>query len=418
VAAEINKRTIAAGTVGTVLEWYDFGVYAFLATVLAKHFFPTGDGAISLIATFGVFASGYLMRPVGAVFLGHIGDRLGRRPALIIAVAIMAAATTAIALVPTYETIGLAAPILLTGLRLLQGVAVGGEYTGAAVFLVEAAPARRRALVAGAALGSGVVGVLAASGAAALLATLMSADAFTDWGWRLLYAPAPLLGVVGVFLRRRLAVDGMERGVADRGLPVVMLFRDQWPSLLKVMGLTATNAVGNYTVFIYGATYLQTVAGLPEDVALDINTATTAALLVILLAFAWLADRIGRRPVMIFGAGGVLLCTYPLFVLFASGDPAQALAAQLGFAVFIGAIGGGLAATMCELFPRAVRYTGVSVGYGITYGLMGGIAPLVATSLIDLTGNRLSPAFYVMLAGAISLVALWWTPETRERALE
>jgi MHS family proline/betaine transporter-like MFS transporter len=182
----------------------------------------------------------------------------------------------------------------------------------------------------------------------------------------------------------------MERGVADRGLPV----------------------------FIYGATYLQTVAGLPEDVALDINTATTAALLVILLAFAWLADRIGRRPVMIFGAGGVLLCTYPLFVLFASGDPAQALAAQLGFAVFIGAIGGGLAATMCELFPRAVRYTGVSVGYGITYGLMGGIAPLVATSLIDLTGNRLSPAFYVMLAGAISLVALWWTPETRERALE
>jgi MHS family proline/betaine transporter-like MFS transporter len=418
VAAEINKRTIAAGTVGTVLEWYDFGVYAFLATVLAKHFFPTGDGAISLIATFGVFASGYLMRPVGAVFLGHIGDRLGRRPALIIAVAIMAAATTAIALVPTYETIGLAAPILLTGLRLLQGVAVGGEYTGAAVFLVEAAPARRRALVAGAALGSGVVGVLAASGAAALLATLMSADAFTDWGWRLLYAPAPLLGVVGVFLRRRLAVDGMERGVADRGLPVVMLFRDQWPSLLKVMGLTATNAVGNYTVFIYGATYLQNVAGLPEDVALDINTATTAALLVILLAFAWLADRIGRRPVMIFGAGGVLLCTYPLFVLFASGDPAQALAAQLGFAVFIGAIGGGLAATMCELFPRAVRYTGVSVGYGITYGLMGGIAPLVATSLIDLTGNRLSPAFYVMLAGAISLVALWWTPETRERALE
>jgi MHS family proline/betaine transporter-like MFS transporter len=337
---------------------------------------------------------------------------------LIIAVAIMAAATTAIALVPTYETIGLAAPILLTGLRLLQGVAVGGEYTGAAVFLVEAAPARRRALVAGAALGSGVVGVLAASGAAALLATLMSADAFTDWGWRLLYAPAPLLGVVGVFLRRRLAVDGMERGVADRGLPVVMLFRDQWPSLLKVMGLTATNAVGNYTVFIYGATYLQNVAGLPEDVALDINTATTAALLVILLAFAWLADRIGRRPVMIFGAGGVLLCTYPLFVLFASGDPAQALAAQLGFAVFIGAIGGGLAATMCELFPRAVRYTGVSVGYGITYGLMGGIAPLVATSLIDLTGNRLSPAFYVMLAGAISLVALWWTPETRERALE
>jgi MHS family proline/betaine transporter-like MFS transporter len=246
----------------------------------------------------------------------------------------------------------------------------------------------------------------------------MSADAFTDWGWRLLYAPAPLLGVVGVFLRRRLAVDGMERGVADRGLPVVMLFRDQWPSLLKVMGLTATNAVGNYTVFIYGATYLQTVAGLPEDVALDINTATTAALLVILLAFAWLADRIGRRPVMIFGAGGVLLCTYPLFVLFASGDPAQALAAQLGFAVFIGAIGGGLAATMCELFPRAVRYTGVSVGYGITYGLMGGIAPLVATSLIDLTGNRLSPAFYVMLAGAISLVALWWTPETRERALD
>jgi len=418
MSAQINRRTIAAGTIGTVLEWYDFGVYAFLATVLAKHFFPASDSAVSLIATFGVFASGYLMRPVGAVVLGHIGDRFGRRPALIVAVSVMAAASTAIAFVPTYETIGLAAPVLLTALRLLQGVAVGGEYTGALVLLVEAAPARRRALVAGAALAAGVVGVLLASGAAALASNLLSTEVFDDWGWRLLYAPAPLLGVVGVFLRRRLADSGVVEVADARGLPIVVAIRDHWPSLLRVMGLTATNAVGNYTVFIYGATYLQTVAGLPETTALDINTATTAALLLLILLFAWLADRVGRRPVMIFGAGGMVLCSYPLFVLFGSGDPGLSLAAQLGFAILIGGMGGGAAATMCELFPRAVRYTGVSVGYGITFGLLGGTAPLVATSLIDITGNRLSPAFFVMLAAGIGLVALWYTPETRGRPLD
>jgi len=418
VPARVNRRTIAAGAIGTVLEWYDFGVYAFLATVLAKHFFPAGDTATSLIAAFGVFASGYLMRPVGAVAIGHIGDRIGRRPALIVAVTGMAVATAAIGVVPTYETIGLTAPVLLTALRLIQGVAVGGEYTGAVVFLVEAAPARRRALVAGAALASGVIGVLLASGAAALLTNLMTTAAFDDWGWRLLYAPAPLLGAVGVLLRRRLAADGIDRDVAARRLPIVSTVRDHWPSLLRVMALTTTSAVGNYTVFVYGPTYLETVAGLSDAAALDINTATTAAMFVLILVFAWLADRIGRRPVMMFGAGGVVLCTYPLFMLFGSGDPAQVLAAQLGFAVLIGAVGGGLAAIICELFPRDVRYTGVSVGYGITFGVLGGTAPLVATSLIDLTGNRLSPAFAMMVAGGVTLAALWLTPETKDRALD
>jgi MFS transporter, MHS family, proline/betaine transporter len=417
VVPGVNRRTIAAGTIGTVLEWYDFGIYAFLATVLAKHFFPTGDPSVSLIAAFGVFAGGYLMRPVGAIILGHIGDRVGRRRALIIAVSVMAVATAAIAIVPTYETIGLAAPILLTALRLLQGVAVGGEYTGSVVFLVESSPVRRRALIGGAGLASGGVGVLCASGAAALLTNLLSVDAFTDWGWRLLYAPAPLLGFVAVFLRRRLAMNGVDRGAEERGLPIVVVVRDHWPSLLKVMGLTAANAVGNYTVFIYGATYLQTVAGLPAATALDINTAATAVLFVLVLAFAWLADRIGRRPVMLFGAVGAIVCTYPLFTLFGNGDPTLAFVAQVGFAIFIGAVGGGAAATMCELFPRSVRYTGVSVGYGVTFGLLGGTAPLVATGLIDVTGDRLSPALYMMLAAGITLVALWRIPETRDRGL-
>ncbi len=416
--AHVNRRTIAAGTIGTILEWYDFGIYAFLATVLAKYFFPTADPTVSLIAAFGVFASGYLMRPVGAVVLGHIGDRVGRRPALILAVAVMGAATAAIAVVPTYETIGLAAPILLTMLRLLQGVAVGGEYTGSVVFLFEAAPPHRQALVSGAALASGVVGVLCASGAAALLTNLLDTDAFTDWGWRLLYAPAPLLGVVGVLLRRRIGDTDIDRGAEERGVPIVAVLRDYRPALLKVMGLTAINAVGNYTVFIYGSTYLQTVAGLSPAMALDINTATTAILLVLILSFAWLADRIGRRPVMIFGALGSVVCTYPLFVLFGTGSPLLAFVAQVGFAVCIGAVGGGAAATMCALFPRAVRYTGVSVGYGLTFGVLGGTAPLVATSLIDVTGNHLSPAFYMMLAAAITLIALWRIPETKDRPLD
>jgi MHS family proline/betaine transporter-like MFS transporter len=412
--AATTRRTIAAGSIGSILEWYDFAVYGFLATVLAAQFFPSENPAAALIATFGVFASGYLMRPVGAVVLGHIGDRVSRKAALILSTAMMAVATGAMAVLPTYQTIGIGAPLLLTALRLVQGLAVGGEYTGSVVLLVEAAPPNRRALLGTVALIGGTIGVMAASGAAALFAAALTPEQFVDWGWRLLYLPAPLLGIVGVLLRRRLV--GEANAHVPR-LPIVAAVREQGRTLLRVIGICTATAISNYTVFIYGATYLIAIMKIPRAEALAATTAGNAALIVFALIFAWLADRIGRRPVMLFGSIGLLVASYPLFILL-RGAMLPPAAVMIGFSLFIGAIAGGLAAMITELFPRAIRYTGVSVGYGLALGILGGTTPLVVTSLIDLTGNDFTPAFYVMFAAAITAATVFFVPETRQRPLD
>ena len=405
-----EKRTIAAGAVGNVLEWYDFGVYAFLATILAKDYFPTGDPRTALIATFGVFAGGYLMRPIGAVLLGHIGDRFSRRAALMVSVLGMTIATGAIAILPTYETIGIAAPILLTALRLLQGLSVGGETTGAVVLLVETAPRKRRALIGVIAMVSGILGMLLASAASALLANLISPEGFADGAWRWLYAPAPLLGVIGFLLRRRLANDPTASAERERRLPVIALLRHHGPALIRVAGLAGMLAIANYMVFIYGATYLTTIGDLPRAQALTLTTIGNVCLILFQLGWATLVDRIGPRPVMTIGAVGLLFVSFPLFSLFRTGDPAVVMAALVGFAVFVAAVGSGLAVVMCGLFPRGVRYTGVSLGYGLSFGILGGTTPLIATSLIDVTGNDLSPILYLMVAPIIGMAALLLTP--------
>jgi MHS family proline/betaine transporter-like MFS transporter len=201
------------------------------------------------------------MRPVGAVVLGHIGDRVSRKAALILSTAMMAVATGAMAVLPTYQTIGIGAPLLLTALRLVQGLAVGGEYTGSVVLLVEAAPPNRRALLGTVALIGGTIGVMAASGAAALFAAALTPEQFVDWGWRLLYLPAPLLGIVGVLLRRRLV--GEANAHVPR-LPIVAAVREQGRTLLRVIGICTATAISNYTVFIYGATYLIAIMKIPR----------------------------------------------------------------------------------------------------------------------------------------------------------
>jgi MFS transporter, MHS family, proline/betaine transporter len=417
VPERVDRRTIAAGAIGSVLEWYDFGVYGFLATVLASDYFPTGNAAISLIATFGVFAGGYLMRPIGAIILGHIGDRVSRKAALIVSVLTMTMATGAIALLPTYTTIGIAAPVLLTAFRLVQGLAVGGEYTGAVVLLVETAPPGRRAFIGSLALTSGTVGVLLASGAAALLANLVTAQAFADGGWRLLYAPAPVLGLVGFLLRRGLATEAVAATAKERSIPVVAAFRNHGTALLRVAGLAGMLAVANYMVFIYGTTYLATVAGVARAGALSLTTAGNAFLVAVYLAFGLLADRIGARRMMLAGTVALLVLSYPLFTLLRSGSPVPIMGGLIGFALCLGGIGAGLAVAMCALFPAAVRYTGVSLGYGLAFGILGGTTPLVATTLIDVTGYDLAPAFYVMLAALMGLAALLLTPKSKIDAL-
>lgn len=246
------------------------------------------------------------------------------------------------------------------------------------------------------------------------MAWLLTPEQFADWGWRLLYAPAPLLGIVGVLLRRRLV------GAADARapqLPIVATVREHGGTLLRVIGLCTGTAIGNYAIFIYGPTYLITVMKVPEAEALAVTTTGNAVVIVCAILFALLADRIGRRPVLLFASIGLLVVSTPLFVALRSGALSPTVV-FLGFAVFVGAAAGGIGAIITELFPRAVRYTGVSVGYGLALGILGGTTPLVITSLIDLTGNDFVPAFYIMFAAAITAATVFFTRETGKQPLD
>ncbi|MGF1470690.1 MAG: MFS transporter [Rubrobacteraceae bacterium] len=406
-------RIVGAGVSGSFLEWYEFGVYAYVATTLAASFFPQSDPAAGLLATFGIFATGYLMRPVGAIVLGHVGDHYSRKAGLIVSVSLMTVATGAMAFLPTYQSIGILAPVLLTVLRLVQGFAVGGEYTGSIVLLAESAPPNRRALLACLALVSGTLGVMAASGAAALFTVLLTSEQFSAWGWRLLYAPTPLLGIVGLFLRRRLTAS---LDLRPSRLPIVAVMRQHRTALLKVIGLVAALAVGNYTTLVYGATYLTTTVGVKASEALTATTVGNFALVVSALTSAVLTDRFGRRPVMLGAASALLALAYPLYALLHSSTWSPVLTMTC-FGLLVGLVGGALAVWMTEIFPRAVRYTGVSLGYGLAIGILGGTTPLIATTGLDITRDPLFPALYIMLAAAVTLVTAYFTPETKGKPI-
>jgi MHS family proline/betaine transporter-like MFS transporter len=399
-------RLIAAGTVGNIMEWYDFAVYGYFAATIGRHFFPSEDAAASLIAAFGVFAAGFLMRPLGGVVFGHIGDRVGRKAALTISVLAMAVPTFLIGLLPDYATLGPAAAVLLVALRMIQGLSVGGEYTTSIVFLVEGAGRKHRGF-AGSWSGFGAVGgILLGSAVGALVTLTLAPDQVDRWGWRVPFLAGLFVGLAGLYVRRHLPEGAGAAGHARGYSPVWEALRSHWRTILRIGLLNVINGVGFYVAFVFLVTYMQTVGGLREAEALAINTANMLALLALMPLAGWLSDRAGRKPLLVAGIGGLLVLAWPLF--WALHHPSSAswnFTGQLGFAVCIGLFGGALPVTMVEATSRAVRCSAISVGYNLCVGVLGGLSPLVATWLIQRTHDDLSPAYYVMGAALISLVA-------------
>ncbi|MFO1080581.1 MAG: MFS transporter [Reyranellaceae bacterium] len=404
MATTSTGRMLAAGAIGNVLEWYDFAVYGYFATSIGRTFFPKADPVAQLLAAFGIFAVGFLMRPIGGAVFGHIGDRLGRRVALNLSVIAMAVPTFLVGILPGYDTLGLAAPILLTGLRMVQGLSVGGEFTTSIVFMVERASPERRGLVGAVADLGAVTGILAGSASGAVLESLLSPESLHAWGWRVPFWIGLGVGLTGLALRRGL----QEEPVAARqhASPLLASFRDHWRVLLRLASLSAFSAVGFYLMFVYIVSWLQFTKGVPAAEALVINTVSMALLLPVETAMAWLSDRIGRRPVMLAATGFAVVAAWPLLWLMHSGSMAWMLAGQFGFVLSIGTFLGCLPTLMVEVVPRAVRCTAIALGYNVTLGIVGGLSPLVATWLVERTGNDYSPAFMIMIAAAISFVAL------------
>jgi MHS family proline/betaine transporter-like MFS transporter len=409
------QRGIAAGVVGNMLEWYDFALFGFFAPQIGAHFFPAHDPTSSTLAAFGTFAAGFVMRPLGGALFGWIGDRYGRKQALIGSVMAMAFPSFLVALLPDAASIGLLAPVLLILLRLIQGIAVGGEYMASAVFLVEGAEPGRRGWMGSWGPFGASAGTLLGSAAGAIVNLALPPEAVLAWGWRIPFAVGVLVALGGLWIRRHY-VERVPQQMPVKS-PVREAFRSHWRTMLHLVVLIAGLSVGFYTTFVYSATWLHQVARVPESRALSINTAAMALLLIVSPIAGLVSDRWGRRPVLAWAAGGLALFAYPLMALMARGTPGAIFAGQTGLALLIGMAGGALPAAMAELTPWRVRCTVLSVGYNVGVALLGGTTPMVATWLVARSGQALAPAVYLAAAAVLAFVGAILLPRAARHGI-
>ena len=415
MSGSARLKSIVSGSVGNVLEWFDFAIYGYFASVIGQNFFPSDDPTVSTVAAFGGFAAGYFVRPLGGAFFGHVADRFGTRIVLIWSVLLMGCASLLIALLPNYDAIGVWAPVLLVGLRMMQGFSVGGEFSGSVVYLVERAPRDRRGFVGSTATTGSVAGFVLGSGVAALLSSVLSDDQVASWGWRLPFILGSVVAVSALFLRRGTleAESAPDGGHPHDELPLIKAFRDHWREILRLAGLVSCTNVAFYAMFVFAVDLMKSRFHVEASTSLDINTLNMAIMCLIILGAGWLSDRIGRKPLLFVESVGLVLLTVPLSTLMFHTEPAMIFLGQLGFALLVG-IGLGLnPATVVENTEPQVRNTVISVGYNITLAVFGGTTPLVASWLLRETDNILSPELYIIFFGLVGLGATLTLRETR-----
>ena len=416
-----QRKTLIAGSLGSVLEWYDFALFGYFAPVLAQLFFPSQDPLASLLSTFGVFAAGFLMRPIGGALFGHFGDKVGRKNALAASVILMAIPTTLVGFLPTHAQVGLLAPFLLTLLRLIQGLSVGGELTGSISFIVEHSPSSQRGFFGSWASCSIGMGILLGSAAGALVTSLLSQESMTSWGWRVPFVLGSLVGGVGLYLRMRMEEPESFQKLRQSGALSQAPLRDalahHWQPIISTTLATWVLAVGFYMIFVYLTTYLSSETHIPLAAALELNTISMIVMLAFLPFMGALSDRYGRKPLLITGCIGMVMLAYPLFVMLSQESIPLDLVGQLAFALFLTMVWGTFPAMLVERFPTQVRLTCMSLGYNLGWALFGGTTPLLATYLIKETGSKLIPSLYLIVSGLISLVAIAKLRETARAPL-
>jgi MHS family proline/betaine transporter-like MFS transporter len=403
-----RPRLIAAGTIGNVLEWYDFSIYGFFAVQIGATFFPSGDRLSEVLAAFSVFAVGYLARPLGAIAIGYVGDRAGRPVALTVSILGMVVATLGMGLLPGHDSIGAAAPILLTLLRLLQGLSVGGESAIANVFMVEHAPPGRRALASAIGGAGYAVGIQLASLAALACATALSPSELQAWGWRIPFWFSLVVGLAGLYIRSTLAQLPPPSAVTPPS-PLVDVLRHHLPLVVRIAALSLFAAVGFQAAFIYIAEWLQGIAGVSPVDTFKVTSLSMLAVTPVSLFFGWLADHVGRRPLLMASAVFGALGAVPLFMAMRGAEPAMLALGQAGFVLALGVQFGVQGALMVEITPPAVRCTALAIGNNLAWSVVGGLTPLCATWLVGRTGDALAPGWLVAAAAAITLLALLLT---------
>jgi len=408
-----SRKALVAGSIGNLIEWYEFAIYGYMAPYIASQFFPSEDPVASILSTFLVFALAFFMRPIGAIIFGRLTDKIGRRPILVTIILLMSVSTALIGLLPTAAVIGAWATVLLVILRMAQGLSAGGELGGAVSFLVENAPAGKRGLYASWTFAGSVFGFVLGGGVATVLALLIPAPQMAEWGWRIGFLIAVPLGIVALILR--LAIDETphfknvlreraEAGGVEAKLPPTKIKFSFSFLLITLLVLVVYNAVGN--VFqVAMPTYLGTAFALPavEAYLLTLLTGVVAGISVPL--FGALSDRVGRFPVLLAGAIGTVVLSYPMYLLMGSGIAGGIVALFLA-GILIGLVGGPMPAFLSERFPTRNRGTGVAVVYGISIAIFGGGAPYAITWIFSVTGNPYAASFYTIFCGLISVIGL------------
>lgn len=410
-------RPVLAGLIGNAMEWYDFMVYGYFAATLGALFFPSEDEIASLIAAYGVLAVSFVMRPFGALLFGHIGDRVGRKRALELSVILMAVPTFLLGLLPAYETIGVLAPVLLTVLRLAQGLSVGGEYTGSFSFVIEHAPKHRRGLHGALTTCGAIIGIMLASLSAVIASKVAEEPATEAWAWRVPFLFGVVVAGVGLWVRRSLhetpTFEKMKAAGTVSKSPLGEAFRTEKLRITKVFFLYALGSATFYVLFLFVQAQLIN-AGMAKHFA---QLATTCSLSVLVLALpcaGYLSDRIGRRPVMLVGALCTLLFAVPLYGLLLTRDFTTVVLAQTGLTLITAAIIGPVPATITEMFPPRTRFSSLSIGYNASLAAFGGTAPMVAAFLIKETGRAVSPAYYLIALAVVSGLTVFFTRESYE----
>jgi MHS family alpha-ketoglutarate permease-like MFS transporter len=415
-------KTISGGAIGHFIEWYDWSIYGFLAGIFASQMFPAGDPTAALVASYSAFAIGFIGRPIGAFVLSPLADKFGRRAALSLTILMVGFGSLVIGLCPTYAQIGIAAPIIIVASRLLQGFSAGGEFQIAITFLNEHADSRNRAFAASPQLVSIGLAVLVASGVASLTTRLVPPDALASWGWRVPFLIGAAISLYGFYLRRGLSeTPAFEKIKDSRSVSLVSLVAAlaKYPKEAFIVFVVQMNGVQYYLWMIFLPTYANLVGGLDRAAGFAGSTIATAVYCVGVPSFAYISDRIGRKPFLIGSAAAFLIFTYPLLSMLAGTlSFATFLFVAVVGALFIALNNAVLGTVFAELFPTRIRASGIGIPYALCAAIFGGTAPLAAIWLNGL-GGALYLALYVMAICLITILThVFLTPETRGRSLD
>jgi metabolite-proton symporter len=418
------KKVVGASLIGTTVEWYDFFLYGSAAAlVFNKLFFPTADPLTGTLLAFTTYAIGFLARPLGGVVFGHFGDRLGRKKLLVLSLLLMGGATMLMGVLPTYASVGVLAPLLLTLLRLVQGFALGGEWGGAVLIVSEHGDPARRGFWASWPQAGVPCGNLLATAVLALLASVQSDADFLAWGWRIPFLLSGVLVVIGLWIRLSVSespifLEAQKNAPKLEKAPVLVLLRHNWREVLIAMGARFAENVSYYVITAFILVYVVTGLGLSKSVGLNAVLIASAVHLVTIPLWGHLSDRFGRRSIYLVGAVGMGVWIFAFFALLDTKDPVLITLATTVGLVLHGAMYGPQAAFFSELFGTRVRYSGASVGYQLASIAAGALAPLIATALLKAYGSSFPIAVYVVITCVITVVAVVLARETRGADLE